>query len=355
MEHTSDKIGKLLADESFQRWLSGEGTEDDRKFWENWLNQTDQNRLLYQQAVRLWEATRFWADQPSDIEEKVLQLQQRLGLEPVGLPDTALPDTHAGCVPAAVSRHRWQKALLGIAASLVLAIVFWFYFLPDHTLVVKTEYGQRNRIDLPDGSKIILNANSELRYPRVWNTDTPRHIELKGEAYFQVTPRPAGAQRDFVVQTKDGEIRVVGTRFVVYDRGNGSVVTLEEGALEITPHSIASRRSKPTSITLSPGESLTFQRGDLHLKPKQEILPLNTSWWQDYIVLQKTPCIELLKRLQDTYGIKFVVKDPALLQRTISGSIENKGPEVIIKTIAEALQVSYRFEDNEVIFYNERQ
>ena len=92
-----------------------------------------------------------------------------------------------------------------------------------------TAFGQRKELTLPDGSKIILNANSTLKYPAEWNAGTPRRFELAGEASFEVVDRPEGLQDDFIVYTEDGFVSVLGTQFVVAERGAGTRVVLGEG------------------------------------------------------------------------------------------------------------------------------
>ena len=57
------------------------------------------------------------------------------------------------------------------------------------TLAVRTNPGVVSAFDLPDGSKVWLNANSELRYPSDFNADT-RTVELTGQGYFEVTKMP---------------------------------------------------------------------------------------------------------------------------------------------------------------------
>jgi len=63
------------------------------------------------------------------------------------------------------------------------------------TLAVRTNPGVVSAFDLPDGSKVWLNANSELRYPSDFNADT-RTVELTGQGYFEVTKN---AHKPFIV------------------------------------------------------------------------------------------------------------------------------------------------------------
>lgn len=68
--------------------------------------------------------------------------------------------------------------------------------------------GYTYTVALADGSKVILNAGSELRFPSRFG-DTARVVELKGEAYFEV----AKSAVPFVVKAGDARVQVYGTRF----------------------------------------------------------------------------------------------------------------------------------------------
>lgn len=68
--------------------------------------------------------------------------------------------------------------------------------------------GYTYTVALADGSKVILNAGSELRFPSRFG-DTARVVELKGEAYFEV----AKSAVPFVVRAGEARVQVYGTRF----------------------------------------------------------------------------------------------------------------------------------------------
>lgn len=126
---------------------------------------------------------------------------------------------------------RWAVGL-GVAAGLALCVLC----LP---LVVKhfeakqeyaTALGEQRTIQLADSSIVTLNADSriELHVDR-----THRDIQLlRGEALFKVAHDPG---RPFTVQTKTAIVTAVGTQFNVYERPNGTRVSVLEGRVKITP------------------------------------------------------------------------------------------------------------------------
>jgi ferric-dicitrate binding protein FerR (iron transport regulator) len=99
-----------------------------------------------------------------------------------------------------------------------------------HTLT--TPRGGRYRLVLPDGSKIWLNAASQLQFSTA-ATGQNRFVQLEGEAYFEVA---ADKHRPFIVNANGAEVRVTGTHFNVsaYTGESLSKVALMEGHLSVT-------------------------------------------------------------------------------------------------------------------------
>jgi len=61
-----DDLHLLLLDESFQRWLSGQASNEEEKKWENWLLETPNASSLYEQASTIWRLTQY---KPADIPD----------------------------------------------------------------------------------------------------------------------------------------------------------------------------------------------------------------------------------------------------------------------------------------------
>ena len=92
--------------------------------------------------------------------------------------------------------------------------------------------GSEYSIVLTDGTKVFLNAGSEIYYPVAFSGDQ-REVGLKGEAYFEVAKDEC---RPFFVQAGDVRIRVLGTSFNVtsYPERERIETTLEQGRIQIT-------------------------------------------------------------------------------------------------------------------------
>src|SRR5699024_3945439 len=115
------------------------------------------------------------------------------------------------------------------------------------TSTIKTVYGQKKTINLPDGSKIILGAHSQLTYKDDWLDQPLKKISLEGEAFFDIAPKKKDRPK-LVVQTHGGTVSVWGTRFTVNTHNSRTQVVLDEGEVKIET------RHKDAEATLKPGE-----------------------------------------------------------------------------------------------------
>ena len=82
---------------------------------------------------------------------------------------------------------------------------------------------------LSDGTHVFLNSETELKYPIFFtDNDSVREVHLKGEAYFKVAHNPKSS---FIVHTRRGKIKVLGTSFNIQDYADEerTTVTLQEG------------------------------------------------------------------------------------------------------------------------------
>jgi len=109
---------------------------------------------------------------------------------------------------------------------------------------ISTPRGGQYQLELPDGSKVWLNAASSLRYPVHFGAGD-RKVTLTGEAYFEVAKDKA---HPFRVSTGNTEIKVLGTHFNVmaYQDEAASKTTLLEGSVQVSQGS--------SQRTIAPGE-----------------------------------------------------------------------------------------------------
>ncbi len=359
MQGMEDLIS-LLLDESFHDWLLGRATPSEQKKWDTWRNCSTENKRLYLKAMQFMESMKFNVAEGPAIDSQWNKLKERLKLDKNTEEAVQTFSTQTRLSPQRRRYDSWRRfAAVAFAATFLIAVIIWFDTSQKEAKLaeresyqlISTEYGQRATIRLPEGTKIVLNANSTLRYPAVWPQSSAHRFELKGEAYFAVSKSLDVPRDKFIVHTADGTITVNGTRFAVYERGSGTRVVVEEGGVEVASGDdrLVDLNSL-TKIQLTPGDLLQFKKGKQMLKPVSVNINPFVTWWKNSMIFEQTPFKEILTRLEETYGVRVKVSDKRLLQRTLSGSIENQNLIVVTDALANAMKIPVRREGALITF-----
>ena len=137
----------------------------------------------------------------------------------------------------------------------------------DITNTINTPRGGQYKINLPDGTKVWLNAASSLTYPSQF-TAKERRVELSGEAYFEVasqvlTNSKGNSKIPFIVKTQNQEVEVIGTHFNVkaYNDDNDSETTLLEGKVKVVGYSNGVKSNEEKILNV--GQSAIWNNGKI--------------------------------------------------------------------------------------------
>ena len=157
---------------------------------------------------------------------------------------------------------------------------------------VEIPRGGEYQIVLGDGTRVYLNAQTELRFPESFANSEQRLVYLSGEAYFEVTKNPS---KPFVVQCKDYAVKVLGTSFNVnsYEGDETSKTTLATGKVEIDMD------GKQT--ILNPGQQAIIKNGEVNVKEVD--VEVYTTWMFDNFRFQSESIQEIMTKLSRWYAI----------------------------------------------------
>lgn len=141
-------------------------------------------------------------------------------------------------------------------------------------------------VTLEDGSKVWLNAESELRYPVCFIGKT-RTVYLSGEAYFEVK-RDAG--RPFIVNVDEAQVKVYGTRFNVNNRVAGKVETvLVEGSVGIT--------GRGEEVRLAPDQKALYDKASGTITVEKVDVTSYVAWKEGNFVFSNEPLENIMDKL----------------------------------------------------------
>ena len=210
-------------------------------------------------------------------------------------------------MPAPAPRRRWSFPLLTASAFAAAAAIALTVYLtrPAAPQSITTAVAQRQSVTLADGTRVELNARTQLT---VELTRTERRVRLAaGEAYFEVSKDPS---RPFTIETPAGSVRVTGTTFNVLAESPAALdVTVVEGSVQVQPAAsasspIASGPSRLASFSLTVGDHLSARAGsDTSVKKLSAAALANTlAWRQGAVVFDDVPLAEAVARFARYHG-----------------------------------------------------
>lgn len=235
------------------------------------------------------------------------------------------------------------------AAIVPLLMLGAYWYLQNKSTIQQVEnttYGQTKKIVLSDGSEVVLNGNSSLKYTKNWGSSEPREVWLNGEAFFKITHQ--SNHQKFLVHTKHQQIiEVLGTEFNVSDRKNGVSVVLKSGKIKLT----VPKNTKTESLVMKPGQRVEMDTSSKRVQVAIVKPEIYTSWQSHKLIFEKTKLSEIAQMLNETYNLKIIVENPQLLDERVSGTIPSGNVNELINALSIALQVKYSQDNNTVRFF----
>lgn len=339
----------LLESDSFIRWTQGTATQEEILFWDQWLMAESENRLLAREAQEIVTGFRIRPVESVSTDRAYDHLERRLNREQ--LPMTTRPGTR---------NHQHMLWIWRAVAALLLVMISGALLSDHHQMIrdemqagqvqteVHTGYGEQKSVILSDGSEIILNGNTSLLYTSDLATTKVVDIHLEGEAYFSIVGGKGKRKLPFRVHTKDGVIKILGTRLSVSTRDEQTRVILEKGSIVVS-------NEGSQELQMIPGELVEFSSGS-KMKIREVDTEKHTAWIHGRLQFEKETLAEVLRRIEHIYGVEAVISDTVAGEQRISGSVESFDLEIITSALSEMFSVPvYMADENRMIIAGELQ
>ena len=325
------------------------------------------------------EATEFWTSFIAKYPEKIVAIEEAREVLKVmmGLPErnvTTKMQEHANEIKRNVDKaihypflhssnferkkSRKLKVFsgqsLGIAAAFLIVIisiaVITLSKFPQQgpnaetqTIVQTSARGKRSLINLPDGSKVWLNAESQLVYSKDFENRNTREVFLVGEAFFDVAEDES---KPFIVSTSSIAIKVLGTTFNVqsYDKDKTIETTLLKGKIAISMINDEGYNADQEVTALSPNQRAVFIK-----KSKKLVLQNNveaevySGWPTGKLYFDDKPITEVLAIIERWYNVTMHLENVPSERCTFSAKIDNK-------TLREVLELFKTSTDDSIVY-----
>lgn len=172
-------------------------------------------------------------------------------------------------------------------------------YTADDKVISETQYNRLTnprgsrvvQLTLSDGTKVWLNAESEIRYPVAFN-ENQREVEIEGEVYFEVAKDPA---KPFIVQSNGTTVQVTGTHFNInaYKDEASLDVTLLEGSVKVSKAN--------HSVNLTPGEQAKVSNDiQIHRQVNTEEV---MAWKNGLFIFNGTDIYTTMRQLSRWYDV----------------------------------------------------
>lgn len=220
-----------------------------------------------------------------------------------------------------ISLTKWT-----VAAS-ILILFATGSFLRFYSVNIQTPDGQHLVAELPDQSKVDLNAESTLTYYPFWWKIT-RIVKLEGEGFFEVQKG-----KKFTVISSKGSTQVVGTSFNIFAREEIYKVTCVTGIVKV-------KSKAGFEVVLKPNSKAEIQPGGkINVLENIQTYP-EISWKQNIFLFTASPVFQVFREIERQYGvhIESKVDDYSLYTGNFT---KDQNVEEILEYVCPALGLKY--------------
>lgn len=213
------------------------------------------------------------------------------------------------------------------AAAITVLLIGLSIFFYTHTQTITVPAGQHASANLPDGSTVQLNAQSEIHFKPYW-WYIKREAFFEGEALFEVEKG-----QTFTVKSTGGATQVVGTSFNIYARPNSYRVTCLTGMVKVLSPSNQEAYLSPNS------RATILPNGHIETEENIDTLP-EISWKNNYFRFTATPLIEVLNEIERQYNVH--IELDAVTAANYTGNFSRQhNVEEVLELICPALGLNF--------------
>lgn len=312
------------------RLQSDDVTEDERKAFQQWCDADPRNARQYRQVLELWQAA----------DRLPAEAVNRLGRRQVPAAEATARKTQTASPPARPPRDepRRRRALqwgLGLACTAGLAWGLASLGILQEAPVYQTSYatahGEQRQQQLPDGSTLALNTDTELT---VSFYDDHRIVRLaRGEVFLQVRHSD---KQPFLVDVDTGQVRVTGTQFNVRRDAAAFSVGVLEGAVQVRTGNWWNRqraelRAGDLSRSDGPG-AMSVRRG----ADVDSLL----AWREGKVVFRGTPLADAVRELNRYADRRLVLSSGRAGQLRVSGIFDTHDLPAFLTALPDIVPVA---------------
>ena len=230
------------------------------------------------------------------------------------------------------------------AASVILVFVSLLYYFINHDFNNERIFANViQEVILPDGSSVMLNANSSLVYPKTFN-DNSRSIKLEGEAFFEVEK---DSLRPFVVDVNETSVKVLGTSFNIDATDPSKMfVNVVTGSVRLFE-----TKNKNNFIDLDARSQGIFNFDTKVLIYKSDLNKNKFSWKTDTLIFSQAPLSDVFLDFKKYFKKEFTTTNVNINKFRLSSKFCNPDLGDVLSEICELYDLDCNISKDTVYFY----
>jgi transmembrane sensor len=326
--------------EAIATYLAGESSPQEKQEIEHWRQANSLHEQDFQRWKHLWEASQTTVENfTPDIATAWQKVEPVEEMQAKSLPDS--PSAHG-------KQYYLSIWIRNIAAVLILAAgLGWEIWKPNKPSIEWVETTSlevsKQEVMLADGTKIWLNAQSRLRYPKQF-TSAAREVFLEGEAYFEVAEN---AEKPFLIHTQGAVTEVIGTTFTI--RSFQAEPMVEVNLLSGKVSFRLEEDQPDQQAILKPGQRAILEKASRLITVSSTMNQNLLAWKTGKLIFQDAALRDALQTLEAYYRVDFTVSDSLLLNCRFTGSFDNSALEDVLKVFAFGSDISYQKLGNQYV------
>lgn len=337
MDSDRTNVERLIEDTTFRNWVLRTNQADFEK-WDLLLHRDAHLREIAEEAKAIVLMAELAEDaiSPSENEQALARLRNEMEDH-----DKTIPVQDYAGYADRVQQRSWRRyaavilllILVGTGAGCYVAAVHFLKGAEVRRAEVQhsTQKGQFLTLNLPDGSKVKLNANSTIHIADDFLRD--RSVKLRGEAFFDVARNEA---LPFKVITEKFSVEVLGTSFNINSyQGRPAKVLVKTGKVHVQAVG-----DSTDNVILTKHQAALFDKTQNRLRATE--FDEDEFLWKDGILVFKNESLEsIAEKLEAWYGITITISNPKKIKERFTGTYEKERLENVLKGLGYVLNFSY--------------
>lgn len=318
-------LNNRLIESKITSYLAGECTLAEQQVIAGLIQSDTEYRDTYHELKRIWDVPAFNRVADSyDVDAAWKKVNRYISENPLSI------------VHRQQTRNTFVMRVMKYAASIaaVLLLAFSIYQITSSGKVVMKQLASGSVVTSPialsDGSHIVLNTGSEVKYPEKFGSDR-REVYFWGEAFFEIASDPT---RPFVIETGDARIKVLGTSFNVkaYPKTGVTEVVVNTGTVLF--YYVDNDNNILGQVILHKGDKGIYNRAT-HKLARMLNKDLNfNSWKTNVLVFNETSLGEVMEVVGKKYGVNFHLESSELSRLKLTATFDNESLDSVLEVLS---------------------